>query len=148
MLLFTEHAIGRDVFLSAGIIQPISELWNDTEDIVRRNAHRALKMISETPLGADGIVSCKLVPKLVAKLPGELDEIKILILDELHFCMGIETTDALAAEGMETFTALLIHENPEIRSRAARNIMDIRYAETEKSNVLMAKQAVHTLGRL
>lgn len=84
-------------------------------------------MVSETPIGAEGLVQSKLVPKLVAKLPEELEEIKVLILDELHFCMAIDTTDALATEGMETFTALLIHDSAEIRGRAARNIMDLRY---------------------
>lgn len=84
-------------------------------------------MVSETPLGAEGLVQSKLVPKLVTLLPGELDEIKILILDELHFCMSIDTTDALDTEGMEIHTELLSHENPEIRGRAARNIMDLRF---------------------
>lgn len=122
----TEHALGRDVFLENGIIQPVSELWEDSEDIVRRNAHLTLKMMSETPTGADGLVLGQLVPNLVSKLPTELDEIKILILDELHYCMGIDTEDALTSEGMETFTKLLAHQDPEIRARAARNIMDLR----------------------
>ena len=93
---------------------------------MRKNAHLTLKMVSETPLGAEGLVQSKLVPKLVELLPGELDEIKKLILDELHFCMSIDTTDALDSNGMETHTALLGHENPEIRGLAARNIMDLR----------------------
>lgn len=126
LVSFAEHAIGRDVFLDCEIILPVSELWDDNEAIVRKNAHLTLKMVSETPMGAEGLVASKLVPKLVTKLPSELDEIKILILDELHYCMCIDTTDALATEGMETHTALLTHENPEIRGRAARNIMDLR----------------------
>ncbi|XP_067945309.1 radial spoke head 14 homolog [Watersipora subatra] len=123
--IIAQHAIGRDVFLDQGILIPVSNLWDDKEDIVRRNAHRTLKMVSETPLGAEGLVQSKLVPKLVTKLPDELDEIKILILDELHFCMAIDTTDALATEGMETLTALLVHTNVDIKGRAARNIMDL-----------------------
>lgn len=115
--------------MESGIIQPVSELWEDSEDIVRRNAHLTLKMISETPTGAHGLVVSQLVPKLVFKLPTELNEIKILILDELHYCMGIDTEDALESKGMETFTNLLSHENPEIRGRAARNIMDLRWAK-------------------
>lgn len=127
--MFVEHAIGREVFISCSIIVPVSELWDDKEDMVRRNAHTTLKMVSETPIGAEGLVESKLVPKLVTKLLTELDEIKILILDELHFCMNIDTTDALETSGMETFTALLSHKNAEIRSRAARNIMDLRYCD-------------------
>lgn len=118
--------MGRDAFLESGIIQPVSELWEDKEDIVRRNAHRTLKMICETPTGAEGLVMGKLVPKLVSKLPNELDEIKILILDELHYCMAIDTKDALESQGMETFTKLLVHDSADIRGRAARNIMDLR----------------------
>jgi len=114
------------VFLDCGIIIPVSELWDDSEDIVRKNAHQTLKMICETPLGAEGVVQSGLVPKLVEKLATELDEIKIFILDELHFCMNIETKDALATKGMDTFTALLQHSDPEIKSRSARNIMDLR----------------------
>ena len=114
------------MFLDCDIIVPVSQLWDDKEDIVRRNAHKTLKMVSETPIGAEGLVVSKLVPKLVTKLPDELDEIKELILDELHFCMVIDTTDALATEGMETLTALLMHSSKEIRGRAARNIMDLR----------------------
>lgn len=125
--LIVEHAIGRDIFLECGIIMPVSELWDDKEDIVRKNAHLTLKMVSETPMGAEGLVQSKLVPKLVNKLPEEVDEIKVLILDELHFCMGIDTADALEAKGMETHTKLLSHENPDIRGRAARNIMDLRF---------------------
>jgi len=123
--IIAQHAIGRDVFLESDIVLPVSELYDDKEAIVRKNAHLTLKMVSETPLGAEGLVQSKLVPKLVTLLPGELDEIKILILDELHFCMSIDTTDALDTEGMEIHTELLSHENPEIRGRAARNIMDL-----------------------
>lgn len=116
------------MFLECEIIRPVSELWDDSEEIVRRNAHLTLKMISETPSGAEGLVMEKLVPKLVAKLPVELDEIKLLVLDELHFSMVVDTADALASAAMEVFTQLLSHENVEIKAKAARNIMDLRYS--------------------
>ena len=45
------HAIGRDAFLEHEIIKPVSTLFNDKEDIARKNAHLAIEMISETPLG-------------------------------------------------------------------------------------------------
>lgn len=125
--MLLEHAIGREVFLESEIIRPVSELWEDNEAIVRKNAHLTLKMISETPTGAEGLVMEKLVTKLVAKLSTELDEIKLLILDELHFSMVIDTADALASAAMEAFTQLLSHQNPEIKAKAARNIMDLRF---------------------
>lgn len=34
-----------------GIIPPVAKLFDDKEDIARKNAHQAMKMISETPPG-------------------------------------------------------------------------------------------------
>ena len=45
------HAIGRDAFVDEGIIVPLSKLFDDLEDIVRKNAHKAIEMVSETPVG-------------------------------------------------------------------------------------------------
>ena len=71
------HAVGRDAFLDHSIIIPLSRLFDDGEDIVRKNAHKAIEMISETPPGAEGIVEAELVVKLVDKLRTEHDEIKV-----------------------------------------------------------------------
>ena len=49
-----------------------------------------------------------------------------LVLDTLHYCMKVDTDQALAAQAMEVFTSLLGHEMWEIRGKAARDIMDIR----------------------
>ncbi|XP_050407994.1 radial spoke head 14 homolog [Patella vulgata] len=125
LFVIAGHAIGRDAFLDHEIIKPVSNLFNDSEDIARKNAHKALEMISETPQGAEGIVACELVPTLVEKLKTELDEIKELILDTLHYCMRVDTSKALASDAMKTFTSLLKHEIPVIRSKAARDIMDL-----------------------
>ncbi|XP_078331854.1 radial spoke head 14 homolog [Crassostrea virginica] len=119
------HAIGRDAFLDNGIIPPVAKLFDDKEDIARKNAHQAIEMISETPTGAEGIVNANLVAILVKKLSTEKDEIKILILDTLHFCMRVNTQQALAAGAMETFTKLLDHASEVIRAKAARDIMDL-----------------------
>ena len=51
MNTYVGHAIGRQSFLDEGVIAPLSELFNDKEDIVRKNAHLALEMTSETPMG-------------------------------------------------------------------------------------------------
>ena len=45
------HAIGRDAFIEEQIIVPLSQLFDDKEDIARKNAHLAIEMISETPCG-------------------------------------------------------------------------------------------------
>lgn len=50
-LCFTGHAIGRDAFLIGEVIVPMSKLFDDKEDIVRKNAHKAIETISETHPG-------------------------------------------------------------------------------------------------
>ena len=49
-----------------------------------------------------------------------------LILDTLHYCMTIETQSALESGAMERFTKLLAHKSATIRSKAARDVMDLR----------------------
>ena len=133
------HAIGRDAFLENEVIVPLSKLFDDSEDIVRKNAHMALEQISETPVGADGIVEARLVPKLVEKLKSEHDEIKLLILDNLHFCMNVSTGDALASNAMEVFTELLKHQFDVIRGKAARDIMDLSVPLAGKNKAVEVK---------
>ena len=65
---------------------PLSQLFDDKEDIARKNAHKAIERVSETPLGAEGIVLAGLVPTLVDKLRTEHDEIKVFFpVTLLHF---------------------------------------------------------------
>ncbi len=45
------HALGRQCFLEQGVIEPLSKLFDDKEDIARRNAHRAMEQASESPAG-------------------------------------------------------------------------------------------------
>lgn len=56
----------------------------------------------------------------------EIDEIVELILDTLHFCMLVDTHQALRARAMSVFTELLKHPSPVIKSKAARDIFDLR----------------------
>ena len=49
-----------------------------------------------------------------------------LVLDTLHYCMKVDTSQALEAGAMEVFTMLLAHGVWEIRGKAARDIMDLR----------------------
>ena len=71
------HNIGRDAFLYYSIIIPLSRLFNDDLDIVRRNAHMAMEMLCRFTPGAEGVVEASLIPTLVDKLKTELDEIKV-----------------------------------------------------------------------
>ena len=60
-------------------------------------------------------------------------------MDTLHYCMRVNTEDALKSNGMEVFVGLLSHELPVIRSKAARDIMDLRY---KLKNILLLPQAI------
>jgi len=142
------HAIGRDAFLEHNIIPPVSKLFDDKVDIARKNAHKAMEMISETPLGADGIVQADLIGTLVRKLKDEVDEIKVLILDTLHFCMRVDTEKALKANAMEVFTSLLSHKDSIIRARAARDIMDLSAPLAGKNKAVEVKAVPPLVGLL
>ncbi|BFZ04131.1 hypothetical protein BsWGS_07170 [Bradybaena similaris] len=119
------YAIGRDSFLQLETIYPVANLFDDHEDIVRKYAHTCILRISETPPGAASIVEAQLISPLVEKLQTELDEIKELILDTLHFCIRVDIQSALEAGAMPVITMLLKHELTVIRAKAARDIMDL-----------------------
>ena len=48
---FVGHTIGRDAFIDYDIILPLSALFDDPEDIVRKNTHLAFEMVSHTGIG-------------------------------------------------------------------------------------------------
>lgn len=125
LYIISGHNIGRDAFIDFSIIFPLSKLFDDELDIVRRNAHMAMEMLTEFHPGAEGVVETHLIPILVDKLKVEVDEIKEYILDTLHFCMRLDQVQALIAGAMEVFTELLLHESPIIRAKAARDVMDL-----------------------
>nr|XP_018670222.1 radial spoke protein ARM37 isoform X1 [Ciona intestinalis] len=125
LYIMATHNVGRNAFLDYKVILPVAKLFDDNVDIVRKNAHQALKMLSEIPAGAAGIVSANLIPKLVNKLKIEIDEIKELILDTLHFCMRVDAENALKSGVMPVLTELLDHSDPSVRGAAARDMMDV-----------------------
>jgi len=47
----TGHVVGRQAIVVHEVICPLSQLFDDEEDIVRQNAHRAIEMISESNIG-------------------------------------------------------------------------------------------------
>ncbi|PIK34347.1 hypothetical protein BSL78_28834 [Apostichopus japonicus] len=125
LYIIAGHNVGRDAFLDYSIIPPLAKLFDDDLDIVRRNSHMAIEMVSEFAPGAEGVVQNNLIPILVEKLKSELDEIKEYILDTLHFCLRLDQEQALKAGAMEVFTQLLVHVSSIIRAKAARDIMDL-----------------------
>ncbi len=69
---------GRKAIVEQGIIKQISALFNDSENMARKNAHKTVEMISELPFGAQNIVNLQLIKVLVEKLKTEIDEIKVI----------------------------------------------------------------------
>ena len=47
------------------------------------------------------------------------------MLDTLHYCMKVDTEQALGAGAIEVLTTMLGHKTWEIRGKSARDIMDI-----------------------
>lgn len=121
------HAIGRDAILEYKVIPPLSKLFDDEDYLARMQSHKAILMASYSPPGPEGVVDAQLIPILVKKLSEEEDKIKDIILDTLHFCMKINTSEALSNNAMEVFTSLLVHKDVSIRSKAARDIMDLSF---------------------
>ncbi|XP_035690918.1 radial spoke head 14 homolog [Branchiostoma floridae] len=148
LYVIATHNKGRDAFLDYGIIVPLSKLFDDSVDLARKNAHMAMEMMSEIPYGAAGVVEAQLVPKLVGKLRDELNEIKELILDTLHFCLRVETMHALVAGAMEVFTELLGHNQAIIRAKAARDIMDLSVPLDGKNKACEVKALPPLVGLL
>eukprot|EP00794_Sanderia_malayensis_P016651 gene16651-18341_t len=127
LYIMAGHAIGRDAIINQKVIVPLSKLFKDEVYKARIQSHKAILMASQSPPGPEGIVEANLVPVLVASLPTEEDEIKELILDSLHYCMKIDTAQALKNNAMQIFTVLLQHTDVVIRAKAARDIMDLSF---------------------
>jgi len=125
LYVMSTHAIGRKAVVEKDIIEALAKLFDDKDNMTRKNAHRTIEMLSELPLGADAIIQQNLVKTLVEKLKTELDEIKEIILDTLHFCMKVDTKQALEAKAMSVFTDLLISKSAGIKAKTACDIFDL-----------------------
>lgn len=145
---------GRKAIIDEKIIPVLAQLFEDEEVMARKNSHKTIEMISELPFGksfscimkfdknqtlkisiyliysnkgAEAIVELRLIERLVERLKHEIDEIVELILDTLHFCMFVDTRQALQSKAMSVFTNLLSHDSAAIKSKAARDIFDLRH---------------------
>ncbi|XP_069789750.1 radial spoke head 14 homolog isoform X2 [Narcine bancroftii] len=145
--ILVTHSIGRFAIIKHEAILPLSDLLNDPVDICRKNVHMAIEMLSEIPAGADAILHAELVPLLIMKLRTELDEIQELILKSLHFCLLVDTKQALDAEGVTVLKAKLTHSSEAIRSLAAQALMDIS-TPLEGKNKLCEEEVIPILVEL
>ncbi|CAH2295411.1 radial spoke head 14 homolog [Pelobates cultripes] len=119
------HTIGREGILRSEIIIALSHLLDDPVNICRRNMHQTFEMLSELPAGSAALVDSDLLPLLVNKLESELEDIQVLILDTLHYCLKIDVVQALSAGAVDILKRKLTHPSVEIRSKAAYAIMQI-----------------------
>ncbi|CAF0797239.1 unnamed protein product, partial [Didymodactylos carnosus] len=126
--VIASHAIGRRAMEMGDVISRLSELFDDKEASVRRNVHRAIAMYAEAPPGAENIIELKLIPNLLTKLTAELDEIKEIILNTLHYCLMIDKEQALEANCMSVLTNLLTHPTTKIKTLAALDIFHLSLA--------------------
>ncbi|XP_042335078.1 radial spoke head 14 homolog [Sceloporus undulatus] len=136
LYIIVTHNVGRTGFLEHSVIPALAQLLNDPVDIVRWNMHYSLKLVSEMPLGAVGIVDSGLVPSLVVKLRTELEEIQELILETLAGCLRVEAFEALASGAVAVFKEKLAHPSVAIRSRAAQALMAISVPREGKDTIL------------
>lgn len=74
---FAGHALGRQALLSHSLIEPLAALFDDSEDVVRKNAHATLERGTTAAAVAEAVVQSGLIPTLVGKLASEVDEIKV-----------------------------------------------------------------------
>ncbi|XP_067911604.1 radial spoke head 14 homolog [Heterodontus francisci] len=81
------------------------------------------------------VVYAGLIPALIMKLRTELDEIQELILKTLHFCLLVDTKQALDAEGISVLKTKLSHSSAIIRSLAAQDLMHISLPLEGKNKV-------------
>ena len=87
-----------------------------------------LPTLSFLPAGAWEVVDHQLVSLLVERVKvEESHNLKGMTLDSIHWCLGVDTEQALHCDAMTVFTDLLSHPLPAMRSKAARNIMELRY---------------------
>ena len=50
-LVTSGHVVGRQAIVVHDVVVPLSRLFDDDENIVRKNAHLAIEMISENNIG-------------------------------------------------------------------------------------------------
>jgi len=143
--VMAQHSLCRIAFMEEGVIAAIAKLFDDEVDIVRKFAHKTIEMISEVPLGSQGLVEEDLVPALVHKLNIELDELKLYILDSLHFCSRIDPESALECGALTVLAELLFNKNTDIRYKAARGIMDVCVPLKGKQEAVKHQLLVKTL---
>ncbi|XP_077016283.1 radial spoke head 14 homolog isoform X2 [Tamandua tetradactyla] len=133
--IMATHNVGRDGFLSHGIIPALSLLLNDPQLLCRENLHLTFKHLAQLPSGARGIVQSGLIPLLVWKLPREEEGIQELMLDTLAPCLQEDATEALSSRVVPFLREKLLSPSAGIRSKAARALTAVSIPLEGKNQV-------------
>jgi hypothetical protein len=126
--IIVSHSVGRMCVLEGGMVPTLANTFSDEHYEVRYYAHSVVEMISRLKTGALEVVRRNLVPLLVEKVRTEENaDLQTLILDTIHWCFVVDTEQGLGCEAMAVLSKLLHHQLPEIRGKAARNIMELSF---------------------
>jgi len=134
--VMAQHSAGRSIFIKEGVIPDIGKLFDDKIDIVRTFSHQAIATLCETPFGAQAVVDENLVPALVRKLRIEDDQLKIIILDSLHFAYHKSPLSSIDSNALNILFKLLSHSDKELKYRSCRCIMDVCVSREGKELVI------------
>lgn len=85
---------------------------------------------------------------LLPPLPSSSPPSQELILDTLHWCFQVETSQGLRCKTIPLCTGILNHESPCLRARAARVIYDLTVPSEGKEVCVREEGCVETLVRL
>ncbi|XP_017374974.1 radial spoke head 14 homolog isoform X1 [Cebus imitator] len=130
------HSVGRFAFLEHDIVRALSFLLNDPSPVCRRNLYKAYMQLVQVPRGAEEIISKGLIFPLVRKLQGEAEEeFQELILDTLVLCLREDATEALNSNVVPILKQKLISTNENIRSKAARALLNVSISRVGKKQV-------------
>lgn len=128
LILFARHAVGRTCLLAAELPSQLMKSFEDEDDLVRRQVHEVLQLLSMTNEGAETIMRLGLVPTLVQKLIVEKSSPSILvpILGTLHYCLLLDQKACLDCNAMQRFLELSQSEDADVVYLAVRDIKDLR----------------------
>ncbi|KAG8514489.1 Radial spoke head 14 [Galemys pyrenaicus] len=85
--------------------------------------------------GAQGIIYSGLIPSLVWKLQREEEDIQVLLLDTLSFCLMEDASEALSSRVVPILKEKLLSPNASIRSKAAHTLIAVSIRLEGKNQV-------------
>ncbi|KAJ3292818.1 Radial spoke head 14 [Borealophlyctis nickersoniae] len=133
LLTISSHALGRADIVEHNTLMPLSKLFDDPSDLVRKNTYTTFSHTTLHRSGVDSLLSFSLFPLLIAKLPHERTEIKVPILETCYNCIRLGNApsmprDAVECDAMSAFTGMLkMEEVTEVKVAAARCIMMLSF---------------------